>query len=89
MAKIEIYTRTICSSCVYAKRLLAAKGQSWEEINLDQQPARTAEMLERSGGRRSVPEIFIDGRLIGGFDELAALERAGELDSLLAGAPGA
>ena len=68
-----------------AKRLLAGKGQQWEEINLDLDPDRTAEMLERSGGRMTVPEIFIDGELVGGFDELLALDRAGELDLRLAG----
>jgi len=85
MASIEIYTRTYCPYCTHAKRLLASKGQQWEEINLDDQPDRTEEMLERSGGRMTVPEIFIDGELVGGFQELAELEQRGELDPLLAG----
>lgn len=84
MAKIEIYTKTTCPYCVNAKRLFESKGQSFEEINLLESPERTDEMIERSGGRRTVPEIFIDGKLIGGFDDLAALERDGKLDPLLA-----
>ena len=84
MAKIEIYTRTTCPYCTMAKRLLENKGQEWEEINLDQDPDRTTEMLERTGGKRTVPEIFIDGLLVGGYDDLAALESGGGLDSLLA-----
>ncbi len=83
MAKIEIYTKTTCPYCTMAKRLLENKGQKWEEINLDQAPERMEEMLERSGGRRSVPEIFIDGQLVGGYDDLAALEGEGKLDALL------
>ncbi|MDP7062645.1 MAG: glutaredoxin 3 [Planctomycetota bacterium] len=84
MAKIEIYTKTTCPYCVHAKRLLESKGQSFEEINLMESPERTDEMVERAGGRTTVPEIFIDGKLIGGFDDLAALEQKGELDKLLA-----
>jgi len=84
MAKIEIYTRTTCPYCIMAKRLLENKGQNWEEINLDTSPERTDEMLERSGGKRTVPEIFIDGTLVGGYDDLAALETEGKLDALLA-----
>lgn len=85
MARIEIYTKTTCPYCRLAKRLLESKGQVWTEIDLDQEPGRLEEMLERSGGRRTVPEILIDGRLIGGYDDLAALDRRGELDPLLAG----
>ncbi len=84
MASIEIYSRTVCPYCTMAKRLLGNKGQEWEEINLDLNPERTDEMLERSGGRMTVPQIFIDGELVGGFDDLAAMEQAGKLDSLLA-----
>ncbi len=84
MAKIEIYSKDTCPYCTMAKRLLDNKGQEWEEINLTKDPGRTDEMIERSGGRMTVPEIFIDGKLIGGFDDLAALESAGELDKLLA-----
>lgn len=84
MAKIEIYSKTTCPYCIMAKRLLESKGQSFEEINLNQSPERTDEMIERSGGKMTVPEIFIDDKLIGGYDDLAALETAGELDALLA-----
>ncbi|MHC4380429.1 MAG: glutaredoxin 3 [Planctomycetota bacterium] len=84
MAKIEMYTRTTCPYCIMAKRLLENKGQKWEEIDLTLTPDRETEMLERSGGRRTVPEIFIDGKLVGGYDDLAALESEGKLDPLLA-----
>lgn len=84
MAKIEIYSKDTCPYCTMAKRLLDNKGQEWEEINLTTDPGRTDEMIERSGGRTTVPEVFIDGKLIGGFDDLAALESSGELDKLLA-----
>ena len=83
MTKVEIYVRQACPYCVMAKKLLASKGQDWEEIDLDQEPNRTEEMMERSGGRMTVPEIFINGDLVGGYDDLAALEAAGELDLLL------
>ncbi|KAA3604297.1 MAG: glutaredoxin 3 [Planctomycetota bacterium] len=83
MARIEMYTKDYCPYCTLAKRLLESKGQQWEEINLSKEPERVEEMLERSQGRQTVPEILINGRLVGGFDELAALERAGELDAWL------
>ncbi len=82
MAAIEIYTKQTCPYCVAAKRLLASKGQTWQEIDIEAEPARREEMIQRSG-RRTVPQIFIDGRHVGGFDDLAALDRAGELDPLL------
>jgi glutaredoxin 3 len=84
MARVEIYATPICGYCAMAKRLLAAKGVAFEEIDVMRQPERRAEMTQRSGGRRTVPQIFIDGRAIGGCDELHALERRGELDPLLA-----
>ena len=84
MAKIEIYSKDVCPYCTMAKRLLQNKGQEWEEINLSREPERTDEMQQRSGGRMTVPQIFLDGKLIGGYDDLAALESAGELDALLA-----
>ncbi len=83
MAKIEIYSKNTCPYCVMAKRLLESKGQTWTEINLDQEPDRLDEMLERTGGRRTVPEIFIDGQLIGGYDDLAKLQSEGRLDEIL------
>jgi glutaredoxin 3 len=84
MAKIEIYTKNFCPYCKNAKELLASLGAEWEEIDLVEQPERTQEMLDRSGGRTTVPEIFIDGELIGGFDDLVALHRKGDLVGKLA-----
>ena len=85
MAEVEIYTTPLCPYCWRAKRLLDKKGVAFIEIDLWQQPQRRAEMIERAGGRRTVPQLFVDGRAIGGSDELAALERSGELDALLRG----
>jgi glutaredoxin 3 len=65
-----------------AKQLLAGKGQRWEEIDVEAEPSRRQEMMERSG-QRTVPQIWIDERHVGGFDDLAALDAAGELDALL------
>ena len=83
MAEIEIYTTPMCPYCWRAKRLLKAKGAAFTEIDLWQESARRAEMVARAGGRTTVPQLFIDGRAIGGSDELAALEASGELDRLL------
>jgi len=82
MAAIEIYSRGTCPYCVAAKRLLAAKGQSWTEVDVGALSERRREMIERSG-RSTVPQIWIDGHHVGGFDDLAALDQAGELDPLL------
>jgi len=82
MAAIEIYSRGTCPYCVAAKRLLAAKGESWTEVDIAAFPDRRLEMIERSG-RNTVPQIWIDDRHVGGFDDLAALDQAGELDPLL------
>lgn len=84
MKPVEIYTTPLCGFCSMAKRLLTQKGVAFAEVDVMREPARRAEMVERSGGGRTVPQIFIDGRPIGGCDELYALERAGELDALLA-----
>ena len=84
MAKVEIYTWRTCPFCIRAKHLLDSKQVSYAEYAIDGDNAARDAMAERSGGRRSVPEIFIDDRHIGGCDELHALERAGELDPLLA-----
>lgn len=84
MTKIEIYTTPICGYCQRAKRLLAEKGVSYTEFDLFDEPERRAEMMQRANGGRTVPQIFIDGRHIGGCDDLYALERAGKLDPLLA-----
>lgn len=84
MPKIEVYTTPMCAFCWRAKRLLDSKNVDYTEINLWSERARQQEMVERADGRTSVPQIFIDGKGIGGSDELAALDQAGELDALLA-----
>jgi glutaredoxin 3 len=84
MAKVEIYTKFLCPYCTRAKALLTAKGAAFEEHDISMGGPLRAEMLERAGGRNTVPQIFIDGRHIGGSDDLAAMERAGKLDALLA-----
>lgn len=84
MASVEIYTTGYCGYCRRAKMLLDSKAQAYEEIRVDLEPARRAEMIARAG-RRTVPQVFINGEGIGGCDELFALERADSLDRLLAG----
>jgi glutaredoxin 3 len=83
MAEVEIYTTPLCPYCWRAKSLLKNKGVPFVEIDLWQHPERRAEMVRRAGGRTTVHQIFIDGRSLGGSDELAALETRGELDALL------
>jgi glutaredoxin 3 len=80
-----MYTTRWCPFCVMAKRLLAAKGVRVEEVLVDE-PEQRAVMMQRTG-RRTVPQIFIGERHVGGFDEIAALDHKGELDPLLADAP--
>jgi glutaredoxin 3 len=82
VAHIELYTTAWCPYCERAKSLLKSKGQQWTEVNIEETPGAREEMVARSG-RMTVPQIFIAGTPIGGFDDLSALERAGELDSLL------
>jgi thioredoxin reductase (NADPH) len=82
MVPILLYTKPSCPYCTMARRLLQSKGQTWQEIDVEAEPRRREEMIERTG-RRTVPQIFIGDRHIGGFDELAALEDRGELDPLL------
>ncbi|MEM6375401.1 MAG: glutaredoxin 3 [Pseudomonadota bacterium] len=84
MKSVEIYTSPLCGFCHSAKRLLSGKGVGFSEINVALSPDRKAEMIHRAGGRRTVPQIFIDGQHVGGCDDLYALEQAGKLDSLLA-----
>ena len=84
MPHIEIYTTAICPYCVAAKNYLKVKGQQWVEIRVDTDPARRDEMMQRSNHRRTVPQIFIDGTHVGGYDDLVALDRAGGLAPLLA-----
>ena len=83
MAKVEIYTSPLCGFCHAAKRLLDGKGVAYEEFDVMFKPDLKKEMLQRSDGRRTVPQIFIDGNGIGGCDELHALEASGKLDSML------
>jgi thioredoxin reductase (NADPH) len=83
MPAIVMYTKSWCPYCTRAKALLTAKGQTWTEIDVEAEPARRDEMIEKSGGRRTVPQIWIGDRHVGGFDDLQALEDAGELDPLL------
>lgn len=81
---IEMYTTSWCGYCDRARQLLRRKGAGFREISVEGQPELRAEMIARSG-RRTVPQIFIGARHVGGSDELAELEQAGELDALLAG----
>lgn len=83
MPKIEIYSTAICPYCVASKNLIVNKGHAYEEIRIDLDPEKFKEMLARANHRRTVPQIFIDGRHVGGYDDLVALDRAGELAALL------
>ena len=85
MPKVEIYSKMFCPYCVRAKRLLGEKGVSFEEHDITLGGPRRAEMIQRAHGRTTVPQIFIGDLHVGGTDDLAALERAGKLDPLLAG----
>jgi glutaredoxin 3 len=87
MAEVELYTTLWCPFCTRARSLLQRKGVAFTEIDLGEHPERRAEMIRRAGGRRTVPQIFIDGEHIGGSDELAALDCAGSLDPKLGIAP--
>ncbi len=86
MPRISMYCTPVCPYCVAAERLLKSKGiAEIEKIRIDLQPERRTEMMERTG-RRTVPQIYIDDRHVGGFDDLAALDADGGLDPLLRGA---
>jgi len=84
MARVEIYTSPLCGYCHAAKRLLAKKGVEFEEVNVITNPGKRGEMMDRAGGRTSVPQIFINGQHVGGSDELHELDFDGELDPMLA-----
>lgn len=84
MTKVEIYTKAFCPYCARAMRLLADKGVSPEEFDISMDRNKRTEMIDRAGGGTTVPQIFIGGAHIGGSDDLAALEKAGKLDSMLA-----
>ncbi len=81
---VEIYTWQTCPFCIRAKRLLDSKGVSYTEYSIDGDEAARAKMAERANGRRSVPQVFINNQHVGGCDDIHALDRAGELDALLA-----
>lgn len=85
MSKVEIYTKFTCGFCYRAKALLENKNVSFEETDITMGGKKREEMIQRSGGRMTVPQIFIDDRHIGGSDDLTALDQSGELDALLAG----
>lgn len=80
-----MYASRFCPFCHAAAQLLSNRGIEFEEIDVDMDPARRAEMMQRAGGRHTVPQIFAGERHIGGCDDLYALERSGGLDALLAG----
>ena len=82
---IVVYTSAACTYCDRAKLLLERKGAAFREIRIDRDLSQRDAMLERSGGRKTVPQIFIGARHVGGFDDLAELDAGGELDPLLAG----
>ena len=85
MQSVEIYTSPLCGFCHAAKRLLKSKGVSFSEVDIWAHPDRKSEMIQRAGGKRTVPQIFVGSVHVGGCDELHALERAGKLDVLLQG----
>jgi len=85
MAKVIMYTTMLCPYCHRAKALLKKKGATFTEIDVSTDPDKRDEMVSLSGGRRTVPQVFIDGRHVGGSEELAVLDATGKLDRLLAG----
>lgn len=84
MSRISVYSTRVCPYCVMAKRLLDSKGAAYDDLRIDEDADMHAEMQKRAPAMRTVPQIFIGDTHVGGFDELAALERAGELDAMLA-----
>lgn len=84
MAKVEIYTKFLCPYCTRAKALLSAKGVDFEEIDITMDGQQRRAMIDRASGRSTVPQIFINGKHVGGSDDLAALDQRGALDPLLA-----
>lgn len=83
MAEVEMYTTIFCPYCSRARALLQKKGVAFLDIDIGEEPERRAEMIQRAGGRSTVPQIFIDGEHIGGCDDLVALDRTGRLDPKL------
>jgi glutaredoxin 3 len=83
MPDIQMYTTAVCPYCIAAKNLFKSKGLEWQEIRIDTDPERMREMLARSNGRRTVPQIFINDTHVGGFDDLAAADRSGQLAQII------
>jgi glutaredoxin 3 len=83
MSKIEVYSTAVCPYCVAAKNLLKSKGLEWTEVRVDTDPGQRDAMLARSGGRRTVPQIFVNDQHVGGYDDLVAADRSGKLAELL------
>jgi len=83
MVKVDIYTSGTCGYCVMAKELLESKGIKYKELSIDYNPELIAESIKRSGGRRTVPQIFIENHHVGGYDELSQMNKEGKLDSML------
>ena len=84
MKRVEIYTTRTCPYCIAAKALLSRKGVPFEETDVGADPAQRQAMMARANGRRTVPQIFIDGVGVGGCDDIHALDAAGKLDAMLA-----
>jgi glutaredoxin 3 len=84
MQPVQIYSKYTCGFCMAAKRLLISKGVSFEEVDILDHPERRAEMIQKANGRSTVPQIFIGGKHLGGYDDLAATVSAGKLEKLLA-----
>jgi glutaredoxin 3 len=86
-AEVKVYTTNYCPYCTRAKALLTKKGVPFEEVDVTENPELRTWLVQASGGRKTVPQIFINGTSVGGFDDLAALDQAGNLQKMLAGAP--
>ncbi len=87
MTNIEIYTKVFCPYCSRATALLERRGLAFQEYDITMDAHRRREMIDRASGRMTVPQIFIDGRHVGGSDDLTAADRSGELDAMLGTAP--
>ncbi|WP_372425087.1 glutaredoxin 3 [Salinarimonas chemoclinalis] len=83
MKPIEIYLRSWCPYCTAARALLDEKGADYTVVDIEREPERRREMIDRAGGRTTVPQVFVGETHVGGFDDLSALDRAGSLDPLL------
>lgn len=83
MSKIEVYSTAVCPYCVAAKNLLKSRGLEWVEVRIDTDVVQRDAMLARSGGRRTVPQIFVNDQHVGGYDDLVAADRSGKLAQLL------